>query len=121
MNTHIDLLKGKVIYLVVTAASKIKYTSEVVNGLTKLGARVLIISTPNSRDILNKLDLEESAVKDSVSQFSDVNVVDEIVYFDSKSDPKYLSNLTTMVVAWLNYQRACRIYHILNPYNDPDH
>jgi len=51
MNTQIDLLKGKVIYLVVTAASKIKYTSEVVNGLTKLGARVLIISTPNSRDI----------------------------------------------------------------------
>lgn len=62
MSANIDLLKGKVVYLVLTAASKIRYTDQIIQGLISLGAKVVILSTPNARDALINLKLDKSLV-----------------------------------------------------------
>jgi ribulose-5-phosphate 4-epimerase/fuculose-1-phosphate aldolase/3-polyprenyl-4-hydroxybenzoate decarboxylase len=53
-------MEGKVIYVIVSAAAKIRLLKQLLEGLTETGARVIVVATPNAYVALNELKLIES-------------------------------------------------------------
>lgn len=53
-------MEGKVAYVIVSAASKIRLLRQLIEGLTVIGARVVVVATPNASGALSALNLIES-------------------------------------------------------------
>ncbi len=93
-------LKGKIVLLIVTAASKIRYTNQIANEIKKLGAKVFILSSPHSKHALINLKLDKSP-------FTIIETDKQFEIKDKNLD--LIHDFDAIVVAPATFNTVCKI------------